>query len=98
AFVEAVKVPVLANITEFGSTPMFTLDELRSVGVSIALYPLSAFRAANAAALKVYQTIIAEGTQRNVLDTMQTREDLYRYLGYHDFEQTLDRLFSEGRG
>lgn len=98
AFVEAVKVPVLANITEFGSTPMFTRDELHSAGVSIALYPLSAFRAANAAALKVYQTIRTEGTQRNVLDTMQTREDLYRYLGYHDFEQTLDRLFSEGRG
>ncbi|WP_198034090.1 methylisocitrate lyase [Acidihalobacter ferrooxydans] len=97
AFVEAVKVPVLANITEFGSTPLFTLDELRSAGIRIALYPLSAFRAANAAALKVYQTIIAEGTQRNVLDLMQTREELYSYLGYHDFEQTLDRLFSAGR-
>lgn len=98
AFVETVKVPVLANITEFGSTPMFTLEELRSAGIRIALYPLSAFRAANAAALKVYQAIRAEGTQRNVLDMMQTREDLYHYLGYHEFEQTLDRLFSEGRG
>jgi len=98
AFVEAAGVPVLANLTEFGQTPLFTVEELRSVGVSIALYPLSAFRAANAAALKVYQTLIAEGTQRGVVDTMQTRDDLYHYLGYHEFEQTLDRLFSEGRG
>lgn len=98
AFVEAAGVPVLANLTEFGQTPLFTVEELRSVGVSIALYPLSAFRAANAAALKVYQTLIADGTQRGVVDTMQTRDDLYHYLGYHEFEQTLDRLFSEGRG
>ena len=93
-FVDAVKVPVLANITEFGSTPLFTTEELASTGVSIALYPLSAFRAANAAALRVYETLRGEGTQQNVLETMQTRADLYRYLGYHDFEQKLDALFS----
>jgi methylisocitrate lyase len=92
-FVDAVKVPVLANITEFGSTPLFTTDELASVDVSIALYPLSAFRAANAAALKVYQTLRSEGTQKNVIDIMQSRMDLYDYLGYHEFEQKLDRLF-----
>lgn len=92
-FVDAVKVPVLANITEFGSTPLFTTDELASVDISIALYPLSAFRAANAAALKVYQTLRAEGTQKNVIDIMQSRMDLYDYLGYHEFEQKLDRLF-----
>ncbi len=94
-FIDAVEVPVLANITEFGSTPMFTTDELAGVGVSIALYPLSAFRAANAAALKVYQSLIAEGTQQNVLDIMQTRADLYDYLDYHSYEQKLDALFSE---
>ena len=93
-FVAAVKVPVLANITEFGSTPLFTVEELASAGVSIALYPLSAFRAANAAALNVYQTLRAEGTQANVIDTMQSRMDLYDYLGYHDFEQKLDQLFA----
>ena len=95
-FVDAVKVPVLANITEFGATPLFTTQELAGAGVSIALYPLSAFRAANAAALKVYQTLIAEGTQQNVVDTMQTRADLYDYLDYHSYEQKLDALFSEG--
>lgn len=94
-FVDAVKVPVLANITEFGSTPLFTTDQLAGAGVSIALYPLSAFRAANAAALKVYQTLIAEGTQQNVVDIMQTRADLYDYLDYHKYEQKLDALFSE---
>jgi methylisocitrate lyase len=93
-FVDAVKVPVLANITEFGSTPLFTTEELASTGVSIALYPLSAFRAANAAALRVYETLREEGTQQKVLETMQTRADLYRYLGYHDFEQKLDALFA----
>jgi methylisocitrate lyase len=93
-FVAAVKVPVLANITEFGSTPLFTVEELASAGVSIALYPLSAFRAANAAALNVYKTLRAEGTQKNVIDTMQSRMDLYDYLGYHDFEQKLDQLFA----
>ncbi|HOP15179.1 MAG TPA: methylisocitrate lyase [Gammaproteobacteria bacterium] len=92
-FVDAVKVPVLANITEFGATPLFTTEELAGVGVSIALYPLSAFRAANAAALKVYQTLRAEGTQKNVIDIMQSRMDLYDYLGYHAFEQKLDQLF-----
>jgi len=92
-FVDAVKVPVLANITEFGATPLFTTDELASVDVSIALYPLSAFRAANAAALQVYQTLRGEGTQKNVVDIMQSRMDLYDYLGYHDFEQKLDQLF-----
>ena len=94
-FVDAVKVPVLANITEFGSTPLFTTHQLAAAGVSIALYPLSAFRAANAAALKVYQTLIAEGTQQNVVDIMQTRADLYDYLDYHKYEQKLDALFSE---
>jgi len=94
AFVDAVGVPVLANITEFGSTPLFTVDELASVGVSIALYPLSAFRAANAAALKVYQTLRSEGTQAPVLEQMQTRADLYDYLGYHAYEQKLDQLFA----
>ena len=94
-FVDAVKVPVLANITEFGSTPLFTTDQLAGAGVSIALYPLSAFRAANAAALKVYQALIAEGTQQNVIDTMQTRAELYDYLDYHSYEQKLDALFSQ---
>lgn len=93
-FVDAVKVPVLANITEFGATPLFTTDELADAGVSIALYPLSAFRAANAAALQVYRTLRAEGTQQNVIDIMQSRMELYDYLGYHEFEQKLDRLFA----
>lgn len=96
-FAAAVKVPVLANITEFGSTPLFTVDELRGADVSLVLYPLSAFRAMNAAALKVYQAVRGEGTQKNVLDLMQTRMELYDYLGYHEFEQKLDRLFAEGR-
>jgi methylisocitrate lyase len=94
AFIDAVGVPVLANITEFGSTPLFTVDELASVGVSIALYPLSAFRAANAAALKVYQALRTEGTQAPVMDLMQTRADLYDHLGYHAYEQKLDQLFA----
>jgi len=94
-FVNAVKVPVLANITEFGSTPLFSVDELASAGVSIALYPLSAFRAASAAALNVYQQVRQEGTQQNVVDTMQSRMDLYEYLGYHKYEQQLDELFKE---
>ncbi len=94
AFIDAVGVPVLANITEFGSTPLFTVDELASVGVSIALYPLSAFRAANAAALQVYQALRNEGTQAPVMDLMQSRVDLYDYLGYHAYEQKLDRLFA----
>ena len=94
AFADCTKVPVLANITEFGSTPLFTLDELRTAGVAIALYPLSAFRAMNAAALKVYQAIRLEGTQKNILGTMQTRAELYDYLGYYAFEQKLDELFA----
>ncbi|MBK5931733.1 methylisocitrate lyase [Halochromatium salexigens] len=94
AFIDAVGVPVLANITEFGSTPLFTVDELASVGVSIALYPLSAFRAANAAALSVYQALRHEGTQAPVMELMQSRADLYDYLGYHAYEQKLDQLFA----
>lgn len=97
AFVEAVKVPVLANITEFGATPLFTLEKLRSVGVAMALYPLSAFRAMNAAALKVYESVRREGTQAAVVDTMQTRADLYDYLGYYELEQKLDALFAKGK-
>jgi methylisocitrate lyase len=94
-FAEAVKVPVLANITEFGATPLYTLDELRSAKVAIALYPLSAFRAMNKAALEVYRTLRREGTQESVVDTMQSRAELYEFLGYHDFEQKLDALFAE---
>jgi methylisocitrate lyase len=92
-FAEAVKLPVLANITEFGSTPLFTVDELRSADVSMVLYPLSAFRAMNQAALNVYKTVRTEGTQKNVLNLMQTRAELYDYLGYHAYEQRLDELF-----
>ena len=94
-FAKAVNVPILANITEFGSTPLFTTEELASADVSIALYPLSAFRAANQAALNVYTQLRKTGTQSGVLDTMQTRMDLYDYLGYHDFEQKLDALFKD---
>jgi len=93
-FVEALKVPVLANITEFGKTPLFTLDELRAAGVALALYPLSAFRAMNKAALNVYQTLRREGTQKNVVAAMQTRDELYDYLGYHAYEHKLDELFA----
>ena len=93
-FVEAVGVPVLANITEFGATPLFTVDELRSVGVAIALYPLSAFRAANKAAQNIFETVRRDGTQRNVIATMQTRAELYESIGYHAFEQRLDALFA----
>lgn len=96
-FVDAVKVPVLANITEFGSTPLFTVDELASADVSMVLYPLSAFRAMNQAALTVYETTRKEGTQKNVLHLMQTRMALYEHLGYHAFEQKLDELFKEGK-
>jgi len=92
-FVEAVKVPVLANITEFGSTPLFTTDELASAGVSMALYPLSAFRAQSRAALNVYQALRGDGTQQKVIDIMQPRMELYDYLGYHDYESKLDNLF-----
>lgn len=94
-FAEATGVPVLANITEFGETPLFTTDELASADVSIALYPLSAFRAMNAAALNVYQTLRAEGTQKNLISSMQSRSDLYDYLGYHSYEKKLDSLFKK---
>jgi methylisocitrate lyase len=94
-FADAVKVPILANITEFGSTPLFTVDELREANVSLVLYPLSAFRAMNLAALNVYRAIRRDGTQKNVLDTMQTRADLYDYLDYHAYEQKLDQLFAK---
>ena len=94
-FADAVGVPILANITEFGQTPLFTADELRDAHVAIALYPLSAFRAMNQAALNVYRTLRRDGTQRAVVDSMQTRAELYDFLGYHDYEQKLDRLFAE---
>jgi methylisocitrate lyase len=96
-FTDAVGVPVLANLTEFGKTPLFTLDEIRRAHVAIALYPLSAFRAMNAAALRVYRTLRDEGTQRSVVDTMQTRADLYDFLGYHAYEQKLDALFARDK-
>src|SRR5690606_16238153 len=91
-FVEALKVPVLANITEFGATPLFSREELASVGVAIQLFPLSAFRAANKAAENVYGSIRANGHQREVVDQMQTRAELYDRIGYHAFEQKLDAL------
>lgn len=94
-FARSVKVPILANITEFGATPLFSVDELRGAGVSIVLYPLSAFRAMSKAALSVYNRIRKEGTQKNVIDLMQTREELYDYLDYHAFEEKLDRMFSK---
>ena len=94
-FKAATKVPVLANITEFGKTPIFTLEELRSVGVDIALYPLSAFRAMNKAADNVYRTIRAEGTQQQLIEQMQTREELYASINYHSFEQKLDSMFKK---
>jgi len=94
-FKEAVKVPILANITEFGHTPLFTVEELRGVEVDMVLYCCGAYRAMNAAALKVYETIRAEGTQKNVVATMQTRADLYKYLGYHAYEEKLDALFAK---
>lgn len=93
-FVDAVKVPVLANITEFGKTPLFAREELASVGVAIQLFPLSAFRAMNRAAENVYTAIRRDGHQKNVVDTMQTRDELYDRIGYHAFEQQLDALFA----
>jgi len=93
---KSIAVPVLANITEFGKTPLLTTDELISAGIKIALYPLSAFRAANQAALNVYQQIMSNGSQQSVLETMQTREELYEYLGYHEYEQQLDQLLTKG--
>jgi methylisocitrate lyase len=96
-FAAAVRVPILANITEFGATPLYTVEQLRSVDVAMVLYPLSAFRAMNKAALNVYHRIRADGTQQNVVDTMQTRAELYDYLGYHDYERKLDELFARSR-
>lgn len=94
-FVETCGVPVLANITEFGQTPLFTIDQLASTGVGLALYPLSAFRAMSAAALNVYNTIRKDGSQQNVLKNMQTRADLYEVLGYYSYEEKLDQLFKK---
>jgi methylisocitrate lyase len=96
-FKDAVRVPILANITEFGHTPLYTRDELATVGVDIVLHCCSAYRAMNAAALATYQAIRRDGTQKNVLASMQTREDLYRYLDYHAYEDRLDRLFAAGK-
>ena len=93
--VQSVDVPVLANITEFGSTPLYTLEELGSAGVAMALYPLSAFRAMNQAALNVYSTLRHQGTQASLIDKMQSRNDLYEFLGYHEYENKLDTLFSK---
>jgi methylisocitrate lyase len=94
-FVEAVKAPVLANITEFGSTPLFTVEELKTAGVAMVLYPLSAFRAMNKAALATYAAIRKEGTQKAAVDSMQTRAELYDVIGYHAYEQRLDALFAK---
>jgi len=96
-FAAAVKVPVLANITEFGQTPLFTVDELRGAGVAMVLYPLSAFRAMNKAAEAVYTAIRRDGHQKNVLDLMQTRDELYERIGYHEFERQLDALFQQSK-
>jgi len=96
-FADAVKVPILANITEFGKTPLFSTQELASANVAMALYPLSAWRAANAAALRVYQAIRKDGHQKNVVDLMQSRDDLYDYLDYHAYEQKLDALFKRDK-
>lgn len=93
-FVDAVGVPVLANITEFGKTPLYTIEELRDAGVSLVLYPLSAFRAMSAAALNVYTTLRREGTQKSVIDAMQTRTELYEFLDYHEYERRLDQLLN----
>jgi methylisocitrate lyase len=93
-FARAVKVPILANITEFGSTPLYSTEHLRKADVAMVLYPLSAFRAMSKAALQVYETIRKEGTQKKVVDTMQTRSELYDYLDYHAFEKRLDKIFS----
>jgi methylisocitrate lyase len=96
-FADAVKVPILANITEFGSTPLFTTRELGAANVAMALYPLSAFRAMNAAALRVFEAIRREGSQKGVVEHMQTRDDLYGYLDYHAYEQKLDALFARDK-
>ncbi|CAG9424923.1 methylisocitrate lyase [Providencia alcalifaciens] len=96
-FTRHTQVPVLANLTEFGQTPLFTLDELRSVGIAIALYPLSAFRAMNKAAEQVYTTLRQQGTQKNVVSLMQTREELYKSINYYQYEEKLDALFSQNK-
>jgi methylisocitrate lyase len=93
-FKAAVRVPILANLTEFGSTPLFTVDELKDANVDIALYCCGAYRAMNAAALNFYDTLKRDGTQKAAVPTMQTRADLYRYLGYHAYEDKLDQLFA----
>lgn len=97
-FAEALRVPILANVTEFGRTPLFTVDELRGAGVAMALYPLSAFRAQSKAALEVYRALRRDGTQRSVLDRMQTRDELYAQLDYLAFERRLDELFAKEEG
>jgi methylisocitrate lyase len=94
-FKAAVRVPILANLTEFGSTPFFTTDELRDAGVDIALYCCGAYRAMNKAALNFYETVRREGTQKNIIDTLQTRAELYDFLGYHAYEDKLDALFAK---
>jgi methylisocitrate lyase len=96
-FADAVKVPILANITEFGKSPMFTVDELRSANVAMVLYPLTAFRAMNKAALRTYENLRKAGSQKASLADMQTREELYEVLNYHSYEKKLDELFTRGR-
>jgi len=96
-FVDSTQVPILANITEYGKTPLFTVEELRSVGVSIALYPLSVFRAINRTAENVYHTIRQNGSQKDLLPIMQTREELYESINYHSYEQSLDSIFQRGK-
>jgi methylisocitrate lyase len=97
-FSQAVPVPVLANLTEFGKTPLFSLEQMREAGVGMVLYPLSAFRAMSAAAARVYETLRRSGSQKDVLDSMQTREQLYDVLGYHEYERKLDELFARDDG
>ncbi len=96
-FTDVLDIPVLANMTEFGQTDLYTTEQLHGVGVDMVLYPLSAFRAMNKAALNVYQHILSDGTQEKVVDTMQTRMELYDFLNYHEFEQTLDKLFADNK-
>ena len=97
AFTKALSVPVLANITEFGQTPIYTKEQLSDVGVQLVLYPLSAFRAMNKAALNVYSAILNEGSQQSQIENMQTRAELYDFLDYHSYENTLDSLFSANK-
>ena len=96
-FTDVLDIPVLANMTEFGQTDLYTTEQLYGVGVGMVLYPLSAFRAMNKAALNVYQHLLNDGTQEKVVDTMQTRMELYDFLNYHEFEQTLDKLFADNK-